>query len=67
MTISPLEGFSSPASIFKSVDFPEPLVPTIEQKLPPRIPKETPLRARTFELPDPVDPIQFLYFDDYFS
>ena len=51
ITISPLEGCSRPASMLSRVDLPEPEVPTIEQKSPRLIWKETPFSARTFWSP----------------
>ena len=51
MRISPLVGFSSPASIFKRVDLPEPEVPTIATNSPFGISKLTPFKARTFVSP----------------
>ena len=44
----PFVGFSRPASIFKSVDFPEPEVPTMAQNSPLYIVKSTPFKAYTF-------------------
>ena len=45
MMISPFVGFSNPANIFRSVDFPEPDGPTIAQNSPLYIVKSTPFKA----------------------
>ena len=60
MMTSPFVGFSNPASIFRSVDLPEPDVPTIAQNSPSYISKSTPSSARTNSSPTRYSLYSFL-------